>query len=96
LSRIRIFALLATLAMMATAFAACGGGGSDEDPQTVIDNATLEGVTSGNLETTIGIKSEGAEGGDLKVSLSGPFESGGKGNLPQFALSASAKGSIGD
>ena len=56
MSRIRIFALLATLAMLATAFAACGGGGdsSSEDPQTVIDNATLEGVTSGRLDSRSG------------------------------------------
>jgi hypothetical protein len=95
LSRIRIFALLATLAALTTALAACGGGGSSsEDPQKVIDSATLEGVESGNLEAKIGIKSEGKEGGDLKVSLSGPFQSGGKGNLPEFALAAKANGSI--
>jgi hypothetical protein len=97
LSRIRIFALLATLAALTTAFAACGGGGgssSTEDPQKVIDSATLEGVESGTLDVNIGVKSEGKEGGDLKASLSGPFQSGGKGNLPEFALAAKANGSI--
>jgi hypothetical protein len=96
LSRIRIIALLATVAMLATAFAACGGGGdsSSENPQTVIDNATLEGVTSGTLDLKLGIKSEGKEGGDLTVSLSGPFQGGAKGSLPQFAMSAKANGSL--
>jgi hypothetical protein len=96
LSRIRIFVLMATLAALAIAFAACGGssGSSSEDPQSVIDNATLKGVESGTLDVKVGIKSEGREGGDLHVSLSGPFQSGGKGNLPEFDLSAKASGTI--
>jgi hypothetical protein len=81
--------------MLATAFAACGGGGSD-DPQTVIDNATLEGVSSGTLDVKLGIKSEGPEGGNLKVSLSGPFQGGAKGSLPELAMSAKAKGRLKD
>jgi hypothetical protein len=94
LSRFRIFALLAALAALTIAFAACGSSDkSSEDPQKVIDNATLEGVKSGNIDLSLGIKAEGDEGGDIDVSLSGPFESGSKGNLPQLALTASAKGS---
>ncbi|HEY4779322.1 MAG TPA: hypothetical protein VIH47_07005 [Solirubrobacterales bacterium] len=94
MSRFRIFVLLAALAALTTAFAACGSSDkSSEDPQKVIDNATLEGVKSGNIDLSLGIKAEGDEGGDVNVSLSGPFESGSKGNLPQLALSASAKGS---
>jgi hypothetical protein len=94
LSRFRIFVLLAALAALATAFAACGGSSdkSSEDPQTVIDNASLEGVESGSIELSLGIKAEGDEGGDLAVKVSGPFESGSK-NLPQLAMTASAKGS---
>ena len=76
-----------------TALAACGGSdSSSEDPQKVIDNATLEGVESGNLDLSLHVKSEGKEGGNVDVSLSGPFQSGGK-NLPQLAMTASAKGS---
>jgi hypothetical protein len=94
LSRFRIFVLLAALAALATAFAACGGSSdkSSEDPQKVIDNASLEGVKSGNIDLSLGIKAEGDEGGDLAVKVSGPFESGSK-NLPQLAMTASAKGS---
>jgi hypothetical protein len=97
LSRLRISVLLVALAALATAFAACGSSGSSsEDPQKVIDNATLEGVTSGNLNLSLGVKAEGREGGNLDVSLSGPFEAGeGKEALPEFGLSAKANGSIG-
>jgi hypothetical protein len=93
LSRFRIFALLATIAALAIAFAACGGSsGSSEDPQKVIDNASLEGVKSANLDLSLDIKAEGEEGGDVNVALSGPFQSTGAGNLPQFALDAKASG----
>lgn len=95
MSRFRIFALFAALAALATAFAACGGSSdkSSEDPQKVIDNATLQGVTSGNVDLSLGVNAEGDEGGDINVSLSGPFQSGAKGDLPQLAMTASAKGS---
>jgi hypothetical protein len=97
LSRFRIFVLFAALAALATAFTACGGSSdkSSEDPQSVIDNASLEGVKSGDVDLSLGIKSEGDEGGDIDVSLSGPFQSGArKGDLPQLAMTASAKGSV--
>jgi hypothetical protein len=98
LSRFRIAVLFATVAALAAVLAACGGGGgngSSEDPQTVIDNATLEGVKSGSIDMHLGIKSTGEEGGDLTVSLSGPFQAGAsKGDLPEFSLSAKANGTI--
>jgi hypothetical protein len=97
LSRFRILVLLAALAALATAFTACGGGsgsGGSEDPQKVIDSATLEGVKSGTLDLSLSIKAEGEEGGDVNVSLSGPFQSRGKENLPEFALAAKASGSV--
>jgi hypothetical protein len=96
LSRIRILALFATLAVLATVLAACGGGGSDksnEDPQKVVESASLAGVKSGELELSLHVNSEGKEGGDIQVDLSGPFEAGEKGELPQLEMDASAKGS---
>jgi hypothetical protein len=93
LSRIRSFALVAILAALATALAACGGG--SESAKSVIENATLKGVTSGTIDAKIGIKSTGEKSGDLEVTLSGPFQGGGgKGSLPQFALTAEAKGTL--
>lgn len=95
LSRLRIIALLASIAVLALALAACGGGGgSDEDPQSVLENATLEGVESGTLDLQLGVKSDGEKGGNLDVSLSGPFQAGAKESLPQLAMKAKASGDI--
>ena len=93
MSRFRILALLAALAALATAFAACGGSDkSSEDPQQVLDSATLEGVKSGSIDLSLGVKSEGDEGGDLDVSLSGPFQSGGKETCRSSTMTAKANG----
>lgn len=95
MSRFRTFTLFAALVALAIAFAACGGSSdkSSEDPQQVIDDASLEGVKSADIDLTLSIESAGKEGGDINVSLSGPFESAAaKGDLPQLALTASAKG----
>lgn len=94
MSRVRVFALVASLLALTIAFAACGGGGSSEDPQSVVENATLEGVESGTIDLKLGVKSDGKKGGDLSVSLSGPFQAGGKESLPQLAMTAKANGSI--
>lgn len=96
MSRIRIFALFATLAAMAGVFAACGGGSSDsssEDPQKVIENASLEGVKSGEFDMSLHVNAEGDEGGEADISLGGPFEMGAKGELPQAEVSIEAEGS---
>jgi hypothetical protein len=100
LSRLRILALFATMAVLATVFAACGGGddeggggsGSD-DPQQLVESAGLKGVESGEFEMSLHVKSEGEEGGEVDVSLSGPFEGVAGGDLPQLELSAEASGS---
>jgi hypothetical protein len=95
LSRFRILALFAVLAAVATVFAACGGGddgGSSDDPQQVIEDASLEGVKSGEMDLSLHVTSVGKEGGEIDVSLSGPFEAGGGNELPQLAISAEASG----
>jgi hypothetical protein len=92
LSRFRTLVLFAVIAALATTIAACGGSSSSEDPQKVIDNATLQGVESGELDATVSVKAEGEEGGDVKVDLSGPFQSGGKENLPELDLDAKVSG----
>jgi len=100
LTRFRILALFAALAALSTVFAACGGsddsssGSSGEDPQKIIENASLEGVKSGELDLTVDVKAEGDEGGDVEVNLSGPFEAGAKGELPQLEMTAESSGSV--
>jgi hypothetical protein len=93
-SRFRIFILFAALIALATAFAACGGGGSS-DPQTVVDEATLQGIESGNVDLSLGIDVKGSEGGHLDVGLSGPFQSESEAEYPELDMTASAMGSIG-
>ena len=75
--RFRILALFATLAILATVFAACGSSdssssGSEEDPQKVVENASLEGVKSGELDLTLHVNSEGKEGGEVDVNPEPP------------------------
>ncbi len=94
MSRTRILVLAASMLALAAAFSACGGGGGSEDPQKVIDEATLQGVESGTVDLALSIKSEGKKSSSLDVGLSGPFESGGGENLPQLDLTASAKGKL--
>jgi hypothetical protein len=100
LSRFRIFALFATVAVMATVFAACGGGdddggtsGSSDDAQQLVDNAGLEGVKSGVLDLSMHVTAEGENAGEFEVTLSGPFEQGAKGELPQLDMTLDVEGS---
>jgi hypothetical protein len=98
LSRKRIFALLAALAALTALLSACGGGGgggSSEDPQKVIEQATFEGIESGEVELSLNIDSEGKEAGEVEVELSGPFQTTGKESLPELAMTASANGEAG-
>lgn len=98
MSRARYLVLFAALVALATAFSACGGSSSKsgEDPQKVIDEATLKGIESGNLDLSLGVKAQGKEGGNLDVSLSGPFQSAGEGpeQLPELDITAKANGSF--
>ncbi len=98
MTRFRILALFTMLVAVAAVLSACGGGddssgSSDEDPQKVIENASLEGVKSGEFDLSLDVKSEGKEGGEVEVSLGGPFEAGAKGELPQAEVKAEANGS---
>jgi len=93
LSRRRTLALLAAFAVLATILSACGGGGgSDPDPQQTIEEATFEGLESGQIEMALSVESEGQDAGEVKVELAGPFQSTGKQSLPELAMTASAKG----
>lgn len=100
MSRLRFLYALTTVAAlvaMAAVLSACGGGDGDksgESPQTVLDEATLDGIESGDIDLSLGLDAQGPEGGNLDVSLSGPFQGEGAGSLPQLDMTAKAKGSI--
>lgn len=78
---------------LALTTAACGGGGSS-DAQQIVDEATLKGVESGNIDLSLGIDAAGSEG-DLDIELSGPFEAGEEGQLPELDLAATVQGTAG-
>lgn len=97
MSRLRILFLFAALAAPATAFTACGsdGGSSNASPQTVIDNATLRGIDSGDLDLSISLDAKGDRGGKVDAGLSGPFQAGANRNqLPQLAMTVKADGTL--
>ncbi|HVD37617.1 MAG TPA: hypothetical protein VNC15_02160, partial [Solirubrobacterales bacterium] len=100
MTRFRILALFAVLTAIAIVFAACGssgdsGGSSGEDPQKVLENASLAGVKSGEFDLSLNATAEGDEGGEIEAAVSGPFEMGAKGELPQVEIKAEANGSAG-
>jgi hypothetical protein len=95
LSRLRTFFLFSALLALATAFVACGGGGNGGgSAQGVLEDATLQGVESAEIDLSLGVDARGSEGGHIDVSLSGPFQSEGEKQLPQLDLTAKAKGSV--
>jgi hypothetical protein len=94
LSRARTLSVFVALIALAAALAACGSGGGSDDPQAVVDEATLRGVESGDLDLAVAVDAQGKKGGDLDVSLSGPFQSEEGADLPELDISFSAKGKI--
>jgi hypothetical protein len=98
LSRLRILFLFAALAGLATVFAACGSsdsGSSDESPEAVLKDSTFEGIEDADLDLSVKVDVSGDEGGTVDANLSGPFQSRGKGELPELDLTAEANGSVG-
>jgi hypothetical protein len=95
LSRLRLTLALAVLVAVATALAACGGSdNSDKSPEAVIENATLAGIQSADLDLSLNIEASGKEGGNVEVSLSGPFTEGAEGSPPQLDMDAKVSGKM--
>jgi hypothetical protein len=95
LSRNRILSLFFALIALTFALSACGGGGGSDDPQSIVDEATLQGVESGQLELAVGVDVKGRKSGHTDINVSGRFQSEEEAELPEVDLSASSKGSIG-
>lgn len=94
MSRVRTLSVFVALVALTAAFAACGGGGSD-DPQTVVEEATLQGVESGKINLAVDVNVQGEKGGKVDVNLSGPFQSESGAEYPELDLAFSSKGSLG-
>jgi hypothetical protein len=94
LTRTRTRLVTALVALSVPALVAGCGGGSDEDPQDVID-ATFnndEQVTSGNLDFSL--EASAGDQGSFSASLSGPFQGveGDPTAVPQLDLTANVSG----
>lgn len=91
MNRNRILALLAFALAIAVGLAACGGSSG---PQQIVDEATLEGVESGELDLSVRVDAKGPKGGHVEVAVAGPFESESEDQVPELDLTASAKGKV--
>ena len=70
--------ILIALCLFAAVLASCGGGGgSDKTPQQLLESATLEGVESADFDLSLAVESEGKQGGDVDVDVSGRVASEG-------------------
>ena len=95
MSRARTLSLFVALVALTAALAACGGGGGSDDPQAVVDEATLEGIESGKIDLSLGVDVKGEKSGSVDVGLSGLFQSESEAELPELDLSFSSKGALG-
>jgi predicted heme/steroid binding protein len=94
LSRVRILSVFIALIALSAALAACGGSSGD-DPQTVVEEATLKGIESGKINLAVDANVQGEKGGKVNVNLSGPFQSESEAEYPELDLAFSSKGSLG-
>lgn len=90
-----MLSLFVALIALGSALVACGGGGGSDDPQAVVDEATLQGIESGKIDLSLDVRVKGEKGGNVDVTLSGPFQSESDAELPELDLSFATKGSLG-
>lgn len=92
MTRTKLLAI-ATMCLLGAGLLVAGCGGGDEDPEDVLTETFSSDtqVNSGTLDLSISGSAEGATGGSLDASLSGPFQAE-EGQFPQFALTASVNG----
>jgi len=94
LSRAHILSVFAVLIALSATLAACGGGNSD-DPQAVVEEATLKGIESGKVDLTVDANVKGKKSGKVDANLSGAFQSESEAEYPELDLAFSSRGSLG-
>ncbi len=100
--RLLLFVLAALLAALVAGCGGGDGGGASVDEDTSVDQVlddTFSGkknVDSGKLDLSLKIDVQGGSSqelqGPITLSLSGPFQTQGKGKLPKFAIDAAFEG----
>lgn len=96
MNRARAFFVFVALIVIAAALSACGSGGGSDDPQSVVDEATMQGVESGKIDLAVKAGVKGKKGGNLNISLSGPFQSEEGQETPELDLAFSVDGHLGN
>jgi hypothetical protein len=89
-----MLSVFAALVALSAALAACGSSSSD-DPQSVVEEATLKGIESGKMNLAVDANVQGEKAGKIDVSVSGPFQSEDEAEYPELDLAFSAKGTLG-
>ena len=91
---IRPAALLALIGVLAVVLVACGG--SSDDPNKLLKETFSGGhkVTSGKLNLSVNVAAQGVQNlsQPVKIALTGPFQSQGKSQLPNFDLNLTFSG----
>jgi hypothetical protein len=89
-TRYRYLLIALCFAIAAAGLVACGGGGgSNEDPQKVLDETFSGGkdYSSGNLDLSFKLDATGSQAGKFDAAIKGPFQNS-PGGFPQFNLTA--------
>ncbi len=94
MSRARTLSVFVALIALVSALAACGSGGGSDSPQSIVDEATLQGVESGKADLAVDVGIKGKKGGNVKVNLSGVFQGQEEAEYPELDLSLAVKGSF--
>lgn len=93
-ARSRVFALLC-IALAAAVLSACGGGNS-EDVKATLDKGFSTPIKSARIDLEVTLKLDGVKqlNGPVKLSVQGPYESGGSQTIPKadWDIAASAAG----
>lgn len=94
MNRARSLFVFIVLIAFAAALTACGSGGGSNDPQSVVDEATLQGIDSGKIDMAVKADVQGKKGGNLAIDLSGPFQSEEEAETPNLDLAFSVNGNV--